>query len=99
MKLKKLYIDGFKNLNNFSLDFTNREAITILIGNNGSGKSNVIEAISAIFADLYNYQKTRRQKINFSYKLEYRFNEFDLKINVVKDDDNIDYYFAIIQDP
>jgi len=94
MKLKTLYIDGFKNLHNFNLDFTNRNAITILIGNNGSGKSNVIEVISAIFTDLYNFQNTRRQKINFSYKLEYKFNDFDLKINVVKDNNTIDYYFA-----
>ena len=51
MRLKRLWIDGFKNLNDFEIDFNDKEGITVLIGNNGSGKSNVLEAISAIFAD------------------------------------------------
>lgn len=56
MKLKSLKIEGFKNLTGadgwFTLDFTNKDGITVLIGNNGSGKSNVLEAISAIFIGL-----------------------------------------------
>ena len=55
MRFKNLWIDGFKNLNNFELDFTDKCGITLLIGNNGSGKSNILEAISAIFA--YNTPK------------------------------------------
>ena len=38
MRLKRLKIDGFKNLNNFELDFTEKDGTTVLIGNNGSGK-------------------------------------------------------------
>ena len=38
MRFKNLWIDGFKNLNNFELDFTDKCGITLLIGNNGSGK-------------------------------------------------------------
>ncbi len=94
MRLKRLWIDGFKNLNDFEIDFSDKEGITVLIGNNGSGKSNVLEAISAIFADLYNIQNSRRKKIDFSYKVEYIFNEFLIAINVVKENDTIDYYFA-----
>ena len=51
MRLKHLYIKDYKNLKDFSLDFENGNGLSILIGNNGSGKSNVLEAISGIFAE------------------------------------------------
>lgn len=56
MRLKKLRIDGFKNLNNFTIDFESKDGITVLIGNNASGKSNILEAISAIFANIHNLE-------------------------------------------
>ena len=50
MKIEKLSLKGFKNLTGdnawFTLDFRNDYNSTVLIGNNGSGKSNVIEANS-----------------------------------------------------
>jgi len=94
MKLKRLWIDGFKNLNDFELDFSNSNGITVLIGNNGSGKSNILEAISAIFSDLYNIQNSRRKKIDFSYKIEYIFNESLITIDVVQKNKSIDYNFG-----
>lgn len=53
MRLKHLYIKDYKNLKDFSLDFENGNGLSILIGNNGSGKSNVLEAISGIFAEAF----------------------------------------------
>lgn len=53
MKLKSLWIQEYKNLKDFSLDFEKGNNLSILIGNNGSGKSNVLEAISGIFAEAY----------------------------------------------
>ena len=53
MQLKKLWIKDYKNLKDFSLDFEKGKGLSILIGNNGSGKSNVLEAISGIFAEAY----------------------------------------------
>ena len=54
MQLKSLWIKDYKNLKDFSLDFEKGNGLSILIGNNGSGKSNVLEAISGIFADWHN---------------------------------------------
>jgi energy-coupling factor transporter ATP-binding protein EcfA2 len=72
MKLKRLKIKGFKNLTGddgwFNLDFTNKDGITVLIGNNGSGKSNVIEAISSIFSALY---KKTLNRLTFQFDLYY----------------------------
>jgi predicted ATP-dependent endonuclease of OLD family len=70
MKLKRLWINGFKNLNEFELNFENKGGITVLIGNNGSGKSNLLEAISAIFVGLFKHS-TPQKRPNFEYEIEY----------------------------
>ena len=66
MKLDKLWISEFKNLKDIELDFDQNELVTVVIGWNGAGKSNVIEALVIIFRDL-DLQKAP----SFSYKLEY----------------------------
>jgi recombinational DNA repair ATPase RecF len=85
MKLKKLLIDGFKNLNNFEIDFTDKDGITVLIGNNGSGKSNILEAISAIFANLYKHKTFDTRKWDFNYRVEYKINDKNILIEYNKD--------------
>ena len=39
---KKLEIDNFKSLVNFSMEFT---PMTVIIGNNATGKSSILQAI------------------------------------------------------
>lgn len=71
MQLKKIWIKDFKNLQDFTLDFENGNNLSILIGNNGSGKSNVLEAISGIFAE-WNGKSSSR--FTSDYKIEYAYN-------------------------
>ena len=52
MKLLSLHIDKYKNLSG-DYDFTTQDGYIALIGENGSGKSNLLEAISLIFDKLY----------------------------------------------
>lgn len=75
MKLKSLYIEKYKNLSSLTIDFQSGSGLTMLIGNNGSGKSNVLEVISGIFHDLFKEKDGR--KITSDYKLEYNLNEID----------------------
>ena len=49
------------------------------MGNNGCGKSNILEAISSIFGGLY---KDRIHKPHFDYHLEYRINNHDVDITL-----------------
>ena len=58
MRLDWLKLGKFKNLQDFTIDFDERELSTVLIGENGTGKSNVIEAIVQIFRDLDLDEKT-----------------------------------------
>lgn len=78
MRLKKLSIKKYKNLINFNIDFETGNGLTMLVGNNGSGKSNVLEAISGIFHDLFKEKKGR--KITCDYSLQYVLNEIDCTI-------------------
>ena len=50
MRLDKLTIRRFKNLRDFSTDFDEKSLTTVLVGGNGTGKSNLLEALVIIFA-------------------------------------------------
>lgn len=53
-QLYSLRINKYRNLEDFSINFELTDQYCTLIGLNGSGKSNVIEALCAIFSSLYN---------------------------------------------
>ncbi|MBG0758400.1 chromosome segregation protein SMC [Vibrio cidicii] len=68
MKIDYLHIrSGFKNVQDLEIDFDNKQLLTVLIGRNGSGKSNVIEALVRIFRAL----DFGDEPAPFSYKLGY----------------------------
>lgn len=67
MKLDYLIIrSGFKNINNLTVDFDESHLLTVLVGRNGSGKSNIIEALVKIFRAL-----DLGELAPFSYELVY----------------------------
>lgn len=68
MRLDKVSIDGFKNLRDLELDFDERQLTTVLIGQNGAGKSNLIEAITQVFR----WVDLRRNEPRFRYRVTYR---------------------------
>ncbi|MFA6991840.1 MAG: DNA replication/repair protein RecF [Candidatus Gracilibacteria bacterium] len=45
MKLHKLQLENFRNYENYSYKFKNEKLITVFTGKNGSGKTNLLEAI------------------------------------------------------
>ena len=52
MRLDYVRIEGFKNLHDIAVDFDPDQPTTVIIGLNGTGKSNLIEAITRIFRDI-----------------------------------------------
>lgn len=66
MQLKYLYLKQYKNLNEFRVDFN--KPISVIIGRNGSGKSNILEAITEIFRNLF---YTESLPVPFAYSVEY----------------------------
>ena len=55
MRLKGLYVEHYKNIQG-EYSFANNQGYIALIGLNGSGKSNLLEAISLIFDCLFGLQ-------------------------------------------
>lgn len=70
MKISKLKISGYKNLKNMEVYFEEDVSLIAFIGDNGSGKSNVLEAIAMIFSRL-----SMEEKIDFDFELEYCIDE------------------------
>ena len=70
MKLKSLYIKKYKNLSG-TYNFEKSNAYIALIGLNGSGKSNLLEAISIVFDGIVNKNGSG---IPFDYGIEYELN-------------------------
>lgn len=66
MRIKSLYIEKYKNIIKQTFDFSNNSGYIALIGENGSGKTNLLEAISLIFNGLFN-----KKKIPFKYEFQY----------------------------
>src|ERR1017187_7441316 len=52
MRLDELTIQEFKNLRNLRVTFDEVSPYTVLVGENGAGKSNLIEALTLIFRNL-----------------------------------------------
>lgn len=67
MRLDRLQIRSqFKNLKEFSINFDEQSPATVLVGRNGTGKSNLLEALTIIFRDL-----DLGESPSFSYELDY----------------------------
>lgn len=67
MRLISLYVQEFKNLRETYIRFDEDSPYTVLVGENGAGKSNLIEAITLIFRNL-----DLGEHSPFAYQLEYQ---------------------------
>lgn len=67
MRLDWLRIEDWKNLRSFELDSDETQLTTVLIGANGTGKSNLMEAIVRIFRNL-----DLGEPPDFTYRLRYQ---------------------------
>ncbi|HHB92438.1 MAG TPA: DUF2813 domain-containing protein [Thioploca sp.] len=76
MIIKSIYIDNFKILNNFRLDF---EPVTVLIGDNSVGKSTILQALELLsytqgkkYGTLLIFLDEKNHQLDFSELLELR---------------------------
>lgn len=75
MKIDWLWLENFKNLNDFEVDFSLETERQVVIGRNGVGKSNILEAIAWIFRDL-----DLSEESDFEYAIKYRCRGSYIKI-------------------
>lgn len=86
MHIRRLFIDGFKNIRNQVIDFPEKLSYLTLIGLNGSGKSNYMEALSLIFNSYY---RGTKDNIPFRYELIYTLSD-NKECMLSKDKDTVD---------
>lgn len=84
MKLLSVYIEKYKNLTG-TYDFTSQDGYIALIGENGSGKSNLLEAISLIFGKLYNISNI--EDIG-KFRIHYNIDETDYLYGNINEENN-----------
>lgn len=62
---------AYKNLKDVRIDFDEKQWVTVVIGWNGTGKSNVLEALSIIFRELISPKTPTRPQVDFAFELSY----------------------------
>lgn len=68
MRLTSLYIGQYKNLRDFSLSFDGSSFIDVFVGKNGTGKSNLFEALIEIFRHIVEYDRDKTP-CDFNYRI------------------------------
>jgi predicted ATPase len=78
MRLKSVFISQYKNLKSFTLSFDGASFIDVFVGKNGSGKSNLFEALIEIFRHLYEFDN--KGEIGFEYAVKYEISGAETEI-------------------
>lgn len=76
MRIDWLRIPAYRNLRDFEINFDETQPTTVLLGHNGSGKSNLIEAIVEIFREL-----DSGKSASFAYSMRYICSDLLIEIN------------------
>ncbi len=72
-RLIELWLEDFKNLTDYTVQFDPAHSIDVVLGWNGTGKSNLFEALVIIFRDLHRWWEKNQwpQKPMKGYRLRY----------------------------
>lgn len=79
MRLRSIWIGDYKNPKNFSIAFEDDGFIDIFVGQNGSGKSNFLEALIEIFDHIYSARPGDAGP-EFGCEMTYAIGERDIRI-------------------
>ncbi len=66
MRIKKLELHNFRCFENYELELADR--FTLLIGDNGSGKTAVLDALAVAAGDLLNIPEVNQSSIKTSFR-------------------------------
>lgn len=102
MKLQRLWVDNYKNLRDCSVEFVQPHDLNAIIGSNGSGKSNLIEAILHILIGAY-FAKSPPFNFEFEFEAQRRklvISGMNGKLSVTVDGENkpAGYFAARLRD-
>lgn len=94
MKINRLFVPEYKNVT-VNLDL-HAKMITLLVGQNGMGKSNLIEILLLIFDELNQLAERGQltEKLPFHYILDYECKGRNFSINKITDEHSFWEYFV-----
>ena len=77
-RLVELWLADFRNLRDFTIRFSSEYPLNVILGWNGTGKSNLFEALVAIFRDLDYWTSSGRwpEEPMSSFRLSYELGEY-----------------------
>jgi predicted ATPase len=84
MRLKSVYISQYKNLRDFELTFDGSSFLDVFVGKNGSGKSNLFEALIEIFRHLVEFGSPDNT-IGFDYRISYEIDGRETSIKWIEE--------------
>lgn len=84
-RLVELWLEDFKNLTDYTVRFDPSHSIDIVLGWNGTGKSNLFEALVIIFRDLHKWVEQKQnpwtKKPMKGYRLRYQMDEQTVEVS------------------
>ncbi|MFM7529103.1 MAG: AAA family ATPase [Nodosilinea sp.] len=82
-RLIELWLEDFKNLTDYTVCFDPSHSIDIVLGWNGTGKSNLFEALVIIFRDLHRWSDKNQWTQNpmKGYRLRYEMNGRTIEVS------------------
>ena len=93
-KVKKIILNNFRNFQNIDFYFQNK--VNIFFGNNGTGKTNILESISLLSkgrgfrnANITNLIKNNSKNFLIKSILEINKNKHDIKISTAKNNEKL----------
>lgn len=97
MKIKSLWISKYRNIENLEFKFDPKKLIVLLVGQNGLGKSNLIEILAKIFKHLHEFDKEAdllswtSKRENFEFKITYQTKGLEIKFHCLQNELEIQY--------
>ena len=102
-KIKNIELKNFRNFNIYNTTFDTK--LNILIGDNGCGKTNILEGISLIAkgrgirnSNLFNLIKKNEENFFINNNLEIQRNNFDINIYTEKKDNKFKKIISVNDD-
>jgi len=102
MRLVHLWVNDYKNLRGCEIDFTQPSLLNAVIGRNGSGKSNLIEALLHVLIGFY-FKKSPPFDFRFEFEAQERKvilegKDRRLSVRVDGESKSIDYFAERLRD-
>jgi restriction endonuclease S subunit/energy-coupling factor transporter ATP-binding protein EcfA2 len=82
-RLVELWLEGFKNLSDYTVRFNPTQGLDVVLGWNGTGKSNLFEALVILFRDLHEWWEKNHwpEKPMNGFRLRYEVDEHTVHVN------------------